>query len=109
MRVANFVPGYPGPTVQTSLTIVNGTVYRNTGPYPIIIIVQVSLKNLGDSAVAYADASNPPTTAVAGITQPTGGITSVMTFTFLVLPGNYYRVVLTAGTSTIGTCFGWGN
>lgn len=86
-----------GFTAQSQPVRALNTTYQNAGTTAIMVTVQVSSDgthgNNVYSVTCLTDAATPPTTQVAGGT-PTDEttVTASGSFTFLVLPGNYYRV-----------------
>ncbi len=106
------MPAAP-PSTQTDVTAsraYDGTVYHNTTSKPITVTVTVNMAG-SIKIIAYSDANADPTTVVAG-TGATSVATSLpMSCTFTVLPGNYYKVILTdiggAGTKSLASWIEW--
>lgn len=93
--------GYLGFTKQVEVhasRAIDATVYHNTSGRPMLVSISC-VCNFGDVINAYSDANATPTTIVVSMghsnIQPVG-----MSLTFLVLPGNYYKINQT-GTSTL--------
>ncbi len=74
-------------------TRVAGTVYRNTGTLPIY--VAATSQGVGPVIQALSDSNPSP---AASVCFQDG--TNYATVNFIVLPGNYYEVVVGAGTLT---------
>lgn len=91
----------PGTAIPTTQSVVTGsraltTVYHNTGTAPLHIAVTVQATSTNSIVQAYTDASATPTTFVVAATQPTNG--QYISVNFIVLPGNYYKVLAVAGS-----------
>lgn len=71
-----------------------GTVYRNTGTKPIFVYVTVSVTVVVVS-IGYSDNTPTPTKVMGQVGQSTGVGAQVVigVIPFIVLPGNYYKVV----------------
>ena len=90
------------------------TVYQNTNVTPLFVCVTTTLQVILTTTAsidAFTDASNPPTTAVTGaynLTTTAGTLISkvITPITFIVLPGNFYEVIL-SGTATIDIWVEW--
>jgi hypothetical protein len=87
-------------TTQTSPGRALNTVYQNATGKPMMVMVTVTI---GTSSVfnIYTDAANPPTTPAGG-----ANVTGASSVSFWVMPGNFYRVVLT-GTGNLNTWVEW--
>lgn len=86
-----------GFTAQAQPVRALSTTYQNLGATAMLVTVQVSSDgthgNNVYTAVCLTDAATPPTTQVAGGTpSDETTVTASGSFTFLVLPNNYYRV-----------------
>lgn len=97
--------GSGGFTTQTVLTGTNvaNTIYQNTGTtarFVTIGVYDVVSPGIGQQIKVLSDASNPPTTNILQITEPTGSLAT--NIVFIVLPGNFYEVVDAGGTAGIG-------
>lgn len=102
----------PVVSTQTDATASRAlaTVYQNTTGKPMWVTVSINM-NGSTSAVAvwgaYSDGSNPPTTQVVkgqrSHTNPSPSL--ILPATFVVLPGNYYKVQ-NDGTPTV-SIFAW--
>lgn len=75
----------------------DGTVYQNTTGRALFVSVSFA-DDFGRLAIAYSDTNNPPTTIIAKVT---GVGVNLMQIFFIVLPGNYYKVVWNNTPSTI--------
>jgi hypothetical protein len=86
------------PSVQQVVTgsRVIGTVYQNTTGRPMFVIVTSNSTNASAVLNALSDASNPPTTSVDYLEPINQQRLSVK---FWVLPGNYYKITMTATAS----------
>jgi hypothetical protein len=71
-----------------------GTVYQNTGATVIWVEVQVS-GSAGNLATGLVGSANPPTTTAMAVAIPGGAAVTVL---FPVLPSQYYKVTLSAGS-----------
>ena len=82
----------PQFSTQTDVTgsRANNTVYQNTSGLSMMVVVYIGLST-NQSASAQSDGSSPPTTTVAGTGINGYGLAS--TISFIVLAGNYYKVV----------------
>jgi hypothetical protein len=81
--------------VYSSSTRAFGTVYQNTGAYPIVVYAVDAVTTTGTQGIT--DASSTPTTQVYSFLGFGSG--NFNPCVFLVMPGNYYKV---AGTSWQG-------
>ncbi len=89
---------------QAQPTRVLGTVYQNTGGK--IRSVTVNCVNEAGNAcnfAVYTDASNPPTTQISWVNGPASTPQLGFSASFIVKPGNYYKVDGSGGT----TLFRW--
>lgn len=92
---------HSGHANLTTQSVVTGsrainTVYQNTSGKPMLVTIS------GDASVnsyfdILTDANNPPTTVVA---RQGFNISEWRSISFLVLPGNYYKLSVLAGTPT---------
>lgn len=73
-----------------------GTVYQNTTGAPMFVNVSL-YSDATTTFTAYTDNSNPPWTTVNSIYSQ-AGVNGSITLSFWVLPGSYYRVVVSNGT-----------
>ncbi len=93
-----------GPTSQTDVTgsRVLATVYQNTLTVPKFVNVTIT-----DAAAesfrmnAISDANPAPALVVAAIQTSASVVTQFETLSFIVLPGNYYKVVRAIGASAV--------
>jgi hypothetical protein len=76
--------------VQTSSVRALGTVYKNETGKPMFVTVGASSSSAGSTLWAYSDSNASPTTVVACQGLPAASL--VQTVSFVVLPGNYYKV-----------------
>lgn len=97
-----------GVTTQNVVTASRalGTTYQNTTGKPMC--VSVSAVQSGGSVIltANADSASTPNTQVATI-QGASGAGVVMQLVFWVLPNNYYRVFINAGSPTLSIWTEW--
>jgi hypothetical protein len=77
-----------------------GTVYQNTTGKTIFVVV--TLVSTSGWQYAYTDASNPPTTIVAGVSYNS----TAFTLAFMVLPNNYYKIG-TSGSASLNYWVEW--
>jgi hypothetical protein len=83
-----------------------GTSYQNTTGRPMFVSVSLNSSSLSTAGIfAYTDASSNPTTLVTSVT--TTFQFADYHITFWVLPGNYYKLTLTAGTPNLTTWVEW--
>lgn len=86
-------------TVVTARRALN-TVFQNIGTKPLLVFVSVSGGSSGGvfySATPYVGPTSAPATALPGVSCNGNGNGEGM-MSFVVLPGQYYKVVATAGT-----------
>ena len=83
---------------QTVTAKIENTVYQNLTSKPILIVVTVSC-NLNGYSRAYTDSAVNPTTLVAETTNG-NAVAFRATMTFVVTPGNYYKVLDNAASIT---------
>jgi hypothetical protein len=93
-----------GITTQTAPARVLGTTYQNTTGKAIFVQVTISATNGG--VTAFTDAANPPTNPVA-IVGNSYSVAASLIATFWVLPNNYYRVAVTAGSAGLQNWWEW--
>jgi len=87
-----------------------GTVYHNTGATAMIVSVTMQFSTTNQTIQYLTDSSNPPTTLVDQLYTGTSGIGggANIPITFVVLPGNYYKVAQTFGSGgSIGIWTEW--
>jgi len=108
IEVAATGGGGGGPTAQNVVTGTRsiGAVFQNTSGKPMWVTVTVSLPGGVNGLNMLTDASNPPTTVVASIF---GGVaTAAVSFSFVVLPGNFYELAVSVGAGfTLDTWIEW--
>lgn len=98
------VSTYNGPTQQTFPTRTFATNYQNSNTVPMWITITISMVSSGSGnaiAQAFTDSFPTPSTPVADVELNNAGASSVavnMPMTFVVLPGNFYRVTTTGGS-----------
>ena len=92
------------PTSQAQPSRAFGTVYRNATAYPVYVTVSVSFAGAA-TVHAVTDASATPSTVVASAQAP--ATSTVIPLTFIVLPGNYYEIVLITGSATATSWTEW--
>jgi hypothetical protein len=90
-----------GVTVQNVVTGSRsiGTNYQNTTGKPMFVAASIQCNTVGALLAAYTDATTSPTTGVTCLHIVNTG--QALCLTFWVLPGNYYRLALSAGSPTI--------
>lgn len=85
-----------------------GTVFQNTGKNAMFLTVVINHGvGVGGADTAFSDSSNPPTTQVAIAAQNSGTFAYVNALTFIVLPGNFYKVTSGGGGDTINSWVEW--
>lgn len=100
------------PTQQVALGLAIGTTYQNNYGKPLYVYAGIYITAAGSTEVdAYSDGASIPTTQVQKVWWvPTASTTPQIVFPmfFLVLPGNYYRIVQSVGSgATVNLSFGW--
>ena len=80
-----------------------GTVYQNTTGRVMFVAASV-YSSINSNFKGLTDAANPPTTMVCDATPATA---SVALLSFIVLPGNYYKVTSTAGVANVDAWTEW--
>lgn len=103
MTAANAPTTYVSVQAQPARAV--DTVYQNTGTKPRFIAITAYASAGGANAAFLTDASNPPTTLVASMTNNTNAYNIVMFV--IVLPGNYYKFYQQTGTWTISSWTEW--
>lgn len=88
------------PTTQANVTGSRaiGTIYHNTSDFTMHVNVSI-FSGTNATMVAVSDASATPSTTVQAAFVPNTGNANGMTF--IVLPGNYYQVTVSAGAPTL--------
>jgi len=71
-----------------------GSEYQNTGSLPMLVVV-AGHGGVNQVATAVTDSGSPPTTVVAKAGSSNSGSIEYGTMSFIVLPGNYYKVTWT--------------
>ena len=85
-------PWFATPTTARAVN----TPYHNTGPCAILVSISLT-SSIADEFTAYSDSGSSPSTQV-GLA---GGVTALpASMAFLVLPGNYYKIVVGGGSTT---------
>ena len=74
-----------------------GSNFQNTTGKPMMATVTANA-NAGNGIAAYTDASSSPTTVVAQQTNPSTTSAITICLSFWVLPGNWYKVTIGAGS-----------
>jgi hypothetical protein len=102
---------YEGPSTQANVTASRAlaTVYQNTGKTPLWVNAVVFGGGTGIVTMAASDSSATPTTEVAQ-TQDIFATSNTVyrTLSFIVLPGNYYKVTVSgSGSSGVGKWIEW--
>ena len=89
-----------GPTTQTDVSTsrVLGTVYHNTTGKPLYVNVSVSLTATNTAVQAVTDSSATPTLIVCSRYVDFNPTDDQSPFSFIVLPGNYYKVYGSLGS-----------
>jgi len=78
-----------------------GVVYQNTTGKTIFVSCCWNLQAKSSSINVYTDASNPPTSLVAQMSDPSNSSGITTQIFFMVLTGHYYECVVTQGAPTI--------
>lgn len=104
---ANYTPCMyenTGVNLVSSLRTV-AIVYYNATGHPLLVVATMGNTQASVTYTAFADASSSPSTVVfKGIQSGATGSNGCETLTFFVLPGQYYKITASAGTTTV---FGW--
>ena len=72
------------------------TSYQNTNTLTMMVAVSADYGTIDSDLIVYSDSSNPPTTEVGKASLDEAGC--IVTLTFMVLPGNYYKVSCANGS-----------
>lgn len=90
------IPSAAGQGIFTygTVTRTTGTVYQNTGSYPLLVVVDFSSSGAGNVEI-LSDASNPPTTSRSKSSNSSGA--SIVGIAW-VLPSHYYKIIATTGS-----------
>jgi hypothetical protein len=104
--------GGGGPTNQNVVTGSRAfnTVYQNTTGKPMWVTVTAQFSATANTAVsAITDSSSTPTTTVGIIYVDFNSASSAYAITFVVLSGNYYKIVPSGNTplATLNTWTEW--
>jgi hypothetical protein len=96
-------------TTQTQPGRVLGTTYQNTNATPLFAAVSCRLQFVGGfcQIQAFTDAAASPGTIVAQLANFATGPDIAAQLFFVVLPNNYYKVAVAAGTGTLFTWTEW--
>lgn len=83
-----------------------GTIYQNTTGKPMFVAMQGQGSTANAVYIATTDSNASPTTIVTQSVVATAGGNSAELF-FIVLPNNYYKITLSAGTPTLAIWTEW--